>query len=106
VVLAAVASGLRELLASRGEDLQRLVQRAMVTVSQHYEQPDQAQGNKPGSMMMPLPLGEPDPVRRLELIAAETAARKDRRAPRPAAGFFASSRASAFGIGYFPGSGH
>jgi hypothetical protein len=27
-------------------------------------------------MMVPLPLGEPDPVRRLDLIAAETAARK------------------------------
>jgi diacylglycerol O-acyltransferase / wax synthase len=105
VVLAAVAGGLRELLASRGEDVERLVQRAMVTVSQHQEQPDQAQGNKPGWMMVPLPLGEPDPVRRLELIAAETAARKHKARPRRAAGSFDSSRASAFGIGCFHGSG-
>jgi diacylglycerol O-acyltransferase len=66
VVLAAVAGGLRQLLAGRGEDVDGLVQRAMVTVSQHHEQPDQAQGNKPGWMMVPLPLGETDPVRRLE----------------------------------------
>jgi WS/DGAT/MGAT family acyltransferase len=35
VVLAAVAGGLRELLASRGQDVQGLVQRAMVTISEH-----------------------------------------------------------------------
>ena len=65
VVLAAVAGGLRQLLASRGEDVRGLVQRAMVTISLHQEQPGQARGNKPGWMMVPLPLGEPDPVRRL-----------------------------------------
>jgi hypothetical protein len=53
VVLAAVAGGLRQLLVSRGEDVD-----GMVTVSQHYEQPDQAQGNKPGWRMVPLPLRE------------------------------------------------
>ena len=65
VVLAAVAGGLRQLLASRGEDVEGLLQRAMVTISEHQEQPGQARGNKPGWMMVPLPLGEPDPVRRL-----------------------------------------
>jgi diacylglycerol O-acyltransferase / wax synthase len=84
VVLAAVSGGLRELLASRGKEVEGLVQRAMVTISLHEEQPGQARGNKPGWMMVPLPLGEPDPVRRLELIAAETAARKHK--PRPEAG--------------------
>jgi WS/DGAT/MGAT family acyltransferase len=88
VVLAAVAGGLRQLLASRGEDLERLIQRAMVTVSQHHERPDQAQGNKPGWMMVPLPLGEGDPVRRLELIAAETAARRDKARPEAGSGIF------------------
>jgi diacylglycerol O-acyltransferase / wax synthase len=96
VVLAAVAGGLRQLLVSRGEEVRGLVQRAMVTISEHHEQPGQAQGNKPGWMMVPLPLGEPDPVRRLELIAAETAARKHK--PRPEAGsgifrFLAGQRA-------------
>jgi diacylglycerol O-acyltransferase / wax synthase len=88
VVLAAVAGGLRQLLASRGEDVQRLVQRAMVTISQHQDQPGQAQGNKPGWMMVPLPLGESDPVRRLELIAAETGARKHKARPEAGSGIF------------------
>src|SRR5215472_9569391 len=88
VVLAAVAGGLRELLASRGEDTRGLVQRAMVTISRHQEQPGQARGNKPGWMMVPLPLGEPDPVRRLELIAAETAARKHQARPQAGSGIF------------------
>jgi len=64
------------------------VQRAMVTISTHHEQPGQARGNKPGWMMVPLPLGEPDPVRRLELIAAETAARKHKARPEAGSGIF------------------
>jgi diacylglycerol O-acyltransferase len=88
VVLAAVAGGLRELLASRGEDVEGLVQRAMVTISLHDEQPWEAQGNRPGWMMVPLPLGEPDPTRRLELIAAETAARKNEARPEAGSGIF------------------
>jgi WS/DGAT/MGAT family acyltransferase len=88
VMLAAVAGGLRQLLANRGEDVHDLVQRAMVTVSAHHEQPGQARGNKPGWMMVPLPLGEPDPVRRLELIAAETAARKHKARPEAGSGIF------------------
>ncbi len=86
VVLAAVAGGLRELLASRGEDV--AVQRAMVTISHHDERPGETQGNTPGWMMVPLPLGEPDPVRRLELIAAETAARKGKARPEAGSGIF------------------
>lgn len=88
VVLAAVAGGLRQLLASRGEDIDGLVQRAMVTISLHDEQPGQVEGNKPGWMMVPLPVGEPDPVHRLELIAAETAARKHRARPQAGSGIF------------------
>jgi diacylglycerol O-acyltransferase / wax synthase len=88
VVLAAVADGLRQLLASRGEDTDGLVQRAMVTISTHHEQPGQARGNKPGWMMVSLPLGESDPVRRLELIAAETAARKHEARPEAGSGIF------------------
>jgi WS/DGAT/MGAT family acyltransferase len=88
VVLAVVADGLRQLLASRGEDLRGLVQRAMVTISRHEEQSGHARGNKPGWMMVPLPLGEPDAVRRLELIAAETAARKHQARPEAGTGIF------------------
>ena len=85
VVLAAVAGGLRQLLAGRGEDVQELVLRVMVPVSLHREQPGRASGNQDAVMLVPLPLGEPDPVRRLELTAAETAARKGK-APPPMGG--------------------
>ncbi len=81
VVLAAVAGGLRQLLTGRGEDVQELVLRVMVPVSLHREQPGRASGNRDAVMLVPLPLGEPDPVRRLELIAAETAARKGKARP-------------------------
>jgi diacylglycerol O-acyltransferase len=37
---------------------------------------------------VPLPLGEPDPVRRLELIAAETAARTHKARPQAGSGIF------------------
>jgi diacylglycerol O-acyltransferase / wax synthase len=84
VVLAAVAGGLRQLLAGRGEPVDRLVLRAMVPISLHHERTGQARGNQPGWMMVPLPLAEPDPVRRLALIAGETAARTYK--PRPPAG--------------------
>jgi diacylglycerol O-acyltransferase len=88
VVLAAVAGGLRALLTSRGEDVEGLVQRAMVTISLHDEQPWEARGNRPGWMMVPLPLGEPDAIRRLELIGAETAARKNEARPEAGSGIF------------------
>jgi diacylglycerol O-acyltransferase / wax synthase len=86
VVLAAVAGGLRQLLAGRGEDVQDLVLRVMVPVSLHHEPPGSARGNQSSVMLVPLPLGEPDPVRRLELIAAETAARKGRARPQTGSG--------------------
>jgi WS/DGAT/MGAT family acyltransferase len=86
VVLTAVAGGLRQLLASRGEDIQELTLRAMVPISLHHEQPGQSSGNQDGWMIVPLPLGEPDPVRRLHLIAAETAQRKHVARPRTGSG--------------------
>ena len=88
VVLAAVAGGLRELLRNRGEDIGQLALRAMVPISLHQEQPGQAQGNQDGWMVVPLPLGEPDSVRRLELIAAETAERKHKAHPQVGTGIF------------------
>jgi len=88
VVLAAVAGGLRQLLAGRGEPVEGLVLRAMVPISLHHEQPGQARGNQDGIIMVPLALGEPDPVRRLDLIAAEMAARKHKAHPQVTSGIF------------------
>ena len=90
VLLAAVAGGLRDLLSSRGELVDGLVLRAFVPVSLHRERPDQARGNLDGAMFVPLPVGVPDPVRRLRLIVAETSERK--RKARPAGGTLFSSR--------------
>ncbi len=84
VLLAALAGGLRDLLRSRGEPTDGLALRVFVPVSLHQEQPGGARGNLDGAMVVPVPVGEPDPVRRLWTIAAETAERK-RNTP-PAAG--------------------
>jgi diacylglycerol O-acyltransferase / wax synthase len=81
VLLAAVAGGLRELLRSRGEHVEGVVLRAFVPVSLHTEQAGHARGNLDGAMVVPLPIGEADPVRTLRLIAAETAERKKRSRP-------------------------
>jgi diacylglycerol O-acyltransferase / wax synthase len=86
VVLAAVAGGLRQLLAGRGEPVEGLVLRVMVPISLHHEQPGQASGNQDAVMVVPLWLGEPDPVHRLELIAAETTVRKHKARPQSASG--------------------
>jgi diacylglycerol O-acyltransferase / wax synthase len=76
VLLAAVAGGLRDLLSSRGEPVDGVVLRAFVPVSLHHEQLGQARGNQSTVFIAPLPIGEPDPVRRLELIATATAEQK------------------------------
>jgi WS/DGAT/MGAT family acyltransferase len=86
VVLAAVAGGLRDLLAGRGEPVDRLALRVMVPISLHHEQPGQGSGNQFAMMMVPLPLGEPDPVRRLQRVAVETAARRHKARPQSASG--------------------
>jgi diacylglycerol O-acyltransferase / wax synthase len=84
VLMAAIAGGFRDLLRSRGERVDGLVLRAYVPVSLHREQLGQAHGNLDGMMVVPLPIGVPDPMERLRLIAAETTARK--KLNRPAGG--------------------
>jgi diacylglycerol O-acyltransferase / wax synthase len=81
VVLAAVAGGLRHLLLARGERVEHLVLRAFVPVSLHRERTGQARGNLDGAMVVPIPVGEPDFLRRLRSIAGETAERKKKRRP-------------------------
>jgi WS/DGAT/MGAT family acyltransferase len=82
VLMVALAGGLRALLLGRGERVDGLVLRAAVPVSLHQEQPGQAQGNRDGMMAVPLPVGEPEDVRRLRLIAAETTKRKQKYRPQ------------------------
>jgi diacylglycerol O-acyltransferase / wax synthase len=81
VLMVALAGGLRDLLLSRGEYVDGTVLRAFVPVSLHTEQPGMARGNLDGAMVVPLPIGEPDDVRRLQLIARETAYRRKKHRP-------------------------
>jgi diacylglycerol O-acyltransferase / wax synthase len=85
VFLAAIAGGLRALLASRGEALNDLVLGIYVAVSLHQEPQSRAQGNLISQMVVPLPLGIADPVARIRQIATATAERKARRRPSLAA---------------------
>jgi diacylglycerol O-acyltransferase len=80
VLLAATAGGLRALLRRRGEPVADTTVRVYVPVSlrprRRVHGPQQ--GNLIAQMAVPLPLGESDPGRGLERIAAETARRKAR----------------------------
>jgi WS/DGAT/MGAT family acyltransferase len=77
VLLAVTAAGLRGLFRARGEPVDDLVLPVYVPVTlrqpQHREE---ARGNLIGQMVVPLPLGEPDPGRMLEQIAASSARQK------------------------------
>jgi diacylglycerol O-acyltransferase len=88
--LAAIASGLRDLLTGRAEPVDGVALRAYVPVSLHREGPGQAHGNRDGVMAVSLPIGEPDPAIRLRQIAAQTAERKKRH--RPAGGTLLRNR--------------
>jgi diacylglycerol O-acyltransferase len=81
VLLTAVAAGYAALLRSRGEPIEGVVLRAFVPVSLHQQQPGQARGNVDAGMLVPLPIGELDDIRRLETIAAQTAERKKKSRP-------------------------
>jgi diacylglycerol O-acyltransferase / wax synthase len=75
VLLAGVAGGLREWLGAAGERLGRL--RAQIPVSLHHRDEEATElGNRDSFLNVDLPLAEPDPLARLDLISAETRARK------------------------------
>lgn len=69
VVLTVVAGGLRKLMKARGERVDDLELRAMVPVSVRAEAEKGALGNRVASVWAPLPVYEPDPVRRLHLVS-------------------------------------
>jgi diacylglycerol O-acyltransferase len=76
VLLALTAGGLRALLRGRGEPVEDITVRIFVPVSLRRSLRGQVQGNLISQMVVPLPLGDSDPGRRLRGIAAETAERK------------------------------
>lgn len=80
VLLTVAAGGLRGLLSSRGEPVDGTTVRIYVPVSLHGERTT-ARGNLIAQMVVPLPVGVPDPASRLALIAKWTAERKARSRP-------------------------
>jgi diacylglycerol O-acyltransferase / wax synthase len=72
VVLTAIARGFRDLLAGRSElSSEKLVVRSMVPIS--VRRPDQrgSLNNQVSAVFVDLPVGEPDPVKRLGLIRSQ-----------------------------------
>jgi WS/DGAT/MGAT family acyltransferase len=77
-VLAAVAGGVRALLAARGELRPTMVVKASVAVSLRHSANPPVGGNRVGVLIAPLPAGVPDGGRRLSQIVAATRRRKAR----------------------------
>lgn len=68
IVLATVAGAMRRFLKRRGEDVQNITFRAMVPVSTH-ELGSDVLANDVAYLLVPLPIGEPDPKERLALVS-------------------------------------
>ncbi len=83
VVLAAITAGFRDLLAERGELRPGLVVRSLIPVSLRGADDRELASNKLSAMLANLPVGEDDPVRRLELLHDQMA---DLKATRQAVG--------------------
>lgn len=84
VLLCFTAGGLRGLLQSRGEPVHDLSLPIYVPVSLRGEDAGEASGNLISQMVIRLPLGPDDPVKRLREIAVQTAEHKGM--PRPSLG--------------------
>ncbi len=68
IVLAAVSGGLRRLMLARGDDIDGLVMKAMVPVSVRDPTQRMTYGNKVSMMTAELPVGEPEPARRIAFV--------------------------------------
>jgi WS/DGAT/MGAT family acyltransferase len=78
VVLATVAGGLRTWLLTRGEPVRAATTvRALVPVSVRRDEERGALGNRISSYLVDLPVGEPDPVVRLQRVSYAMQAHKD-----------------------------
>jgi hypothetical protein len=85
VVLCAIAGGARALLAGRGELQRPLVLKVSVAASVRAPTSASQAGNLVGILLVPLPVGEENPIRRLDQIAHATAERKRLPPYQPAA---------------------
>ncbi|HET9899295.1 MAG TPA: wax ester/triacylglycerol synthase family O-acyltransferase [Streptosporangiaceae bacterium] len=83
VVLEAISSGFRDLLASRQELTDDLVVRSLVPVSLRCADETHPVSNRISAILVNLPVAEPDPMRRLALLRAQM---EDLKRTRQAAG--------------------
>jgi WS/DGAT/MGAT family acyltransferase len=73
VVLGCVAGAVRHFLAERGEDVSQLQDfRAFVPVSTRSQAEHGTLGNRVAMIVVPLPVSEPDPRRRMQQISERT----------------------------------
>lgn len=79
VVLAAVTGGLRRLMLARGDDVDGLVMKAMVPVSVRDPSQRMTYGNKVSMMTAELPVGEPEPLDRIEFVKQRMTGLKESR---------------------------
>jgi WS/DGAT/MGAT family acyltransferase len=77
VVLAAISQGFRELLQSRGEDVDGRTVRTLVPVSVRRAGEKGTYNNRVSAMFAELPVGIADPVERLHAVTAQLARLKD-----------------------------
>ena len=77
LVLATVAGGVRRFLQSRRIDLSEILFRASAPVSMRSEAEKGQLGNRVSAWIVPLPVAEPDPLRRLEQVREATSALKE-----------------------------
>ncbi len=76
IVLCAATGALRELLNDRSEELPRRGLRAQVPVNIRRAEHDGELGNKVSTLFIELPVAEPDPLRRYELVQVAAEKRK------------------------------
>jgi WS/DGAT/MGAT family acyltransferase len=73
VVLATVAGAVRRFLGESGTDVRKLEYRVVVPVSLRSQDERGVINNRASAWLMTLPVGEPDPMRRLAAVQATTA---------------------------------
>ena len=71
ILLAAITRGFRDLLAERGELTEGLVVRSLVPISLRRQDERGVVTNRVSAVLANLPVGEPDPMRRLALLRGQ-----------------------------------
>ncbi|MER7571316.1 wax ester/triacylglycerol synthase family O-acyltransferase [Streptomyces sp. NPDC126514] len=77
VLIAVVAGALRRWLDERGDGSEGVAPRALIPVSRRRPRTAHPQGNRLSGYLVRLPVGDPDPLRRLEAVRAAMDRNKD-----------------------------